>query len=366
LKTNGNHSFSGRSPIPIGVVGLNFGRHLIDHLSAPELRQQFQVAAVCDLDRDKAVAMGDRLGVKAYDDLDDLLGDSNIPVVGLFTAPSGRAALLRRIFHAGKDVITTKPFEDDPALAEEILEEACRLRRVVHLNSPTATPPYDILQIKRWIERYDLGRPVAARGDVWVSYREKADGSWYDDVERCPVAPIFRLGIYLINDLVAIFGAADEVLVQQSRLFTERPTADNAQLGIRFKNGALANIFASFCVQDSLKYRNSLTINFERGTIFRNVGAPDRASAGCVELTLVREDSEEKRLVNRKKVPLGSGFYQWNEFRRALQRRESPSPAFIRELVDGLRIVEAMKRAAQTGIPAKVESGSLLETAFAA
>ncbi len=38
----------------------------------------------------------------------------------------------------------------------------------------------------------------------------------------------------------------------------------NAQLGIRFNNGAIANIYSSFCVDDLQFYRNSLTLNFER------------------------------------------------------------------------------------------------------
>jgi predicted dehydrogenase len=355
-----------RGPIPIGIVGLNFGQHIIDHLSTPENRGYFKVAAVCDEVRSKAETVGRRLGVKSYADLDHLLADGDIPVVGLFTGPVGRAALLKRIFRAGKDVMTTKPFEDDPTRAEEVLEEACRLKRVVHLNSPTADHAHDMAQIARWRKRYDLGRPIGARGDVWVSYREKADGSWYDDPKLCPVAPIFRLGIYLINDLVTMFGAADEVQVLQSRMFTERPTTDNAQLGIRFKNGALANVFASFCVEDSLRYRNSLTVNFERGTIFRNVGVPDSGHPGVMELTLVREGRGGKRLVVQKNVPLGSGFYQWPQFLRALRRRESPSPEFIRDLVAGLRIIEAMKRADQTASVVKVEDGTLVPPARAA
>ena len=365
LKTNGCHPRI-RKPVPIGIVGLNFGQHLIDHLSAPENSRYFKVAAVCDQVHAKAQAVGDRLGVKSYADLDHLLADGEIPVVGLFTGPVGRAALLKRISRAGKDVMTTKPFEADPVRAEEALEEACRLKRVVHLNSPTAEHAHDLAQIARWREDYDLGRPIGARGDVWVSYREKADGSWYDDPKLCPVAPIFRLGIYLINDLVAMFGAADEVQILQSRVFTERPTPDNAQLGIRFKNGALANVFASFCVEDSLPYRNSLTINFERGTIFRNTGVPGPDSSSVMELTLVRHGRTGKRLVKRKNVPLGSGFYQWPQFLRALRQRESPSPAFIRDTVAGLRIIDAMKRADQTASVVKVDNDAFVRAARAA
>ncbi len=86
LKNNGSHSPLVDQPIPIGIVGLNFGLHLIDHLSVPENSRLFKVVAVCDQVRSKAESVGKRLGVKSYTDLDHLLADDDIPVIGLFTA----------------------------------------------------------------------------------------------------------------------------------------------------------------------------------------------------------------------------------------------------------------------------------------
>ena len=341
-------------PYRIGIVGLNFGKHLIDHLLRADPSRYFQIAAVCDLDRTKTLAMAERLGVKAYTDLDELLADPAILVVGLFTGPSGRAALLRRIFEAGKDVITTKPFETDPAEAEAILWEARDRQRVIHLNSPAPTPAPDLAQVARWREQYELGCPIAARADIWVSYREKEDHSWYDDPGKCPVAPIFRLGIYLINDLISLFGSAEEVQVIQSRVFTRRPTPDNAQLGVAFANGALANIFASFCVDDAQPYRNSLTLNYERGTIYRNVGPLLSAKAKLVQMTLVTKGKSGRPTVLRKELDTGSGEYQWRAFHRALRRRELPTPGFIRELVVGLEVIAAMREAGRTGSSVRV------------
>ena len=116
-----------------------------------------------------------------YTDLDKLLQNEEIPTIGLFTGPVGRAGLLDRIIEAGKDVITTKPFENDPAAATDVLEEAKRLGRVIHLNSPNPGLSPDLAAIQRWRNELDMGAPVAARADVWAHYREEADGSWYDD-----------------------------------------------------------------------------------------------------------------------------------------------------------------------------------------
>jgi predicted dehydrogenase len=344
--------FPADSRVPIGIVGLNFGRHIIDLLAAGDGAAWLRVAAVCDLDAAKASAMAEKLGggVRAFDDLQKLIDAPDIPAIGLFTGPAGRAALIRRIIRAGKDVITTKPFETDPDAALAVLREARELGRVVHLNSPAPLPAPDIAQIERWRTGYDLGAPVGARADVWASYRETADGSWYDDPARCPAAPIFRLGIYLINDLVRLFGPVADARVMQTRLFTGRPTPDNAQLSLRFENGALANIFASFCVGDGDCYRNGLTLNFENGTIYRNLG-PACGDAGKSELALVKLRDGARQVVARAEVTGGSGAYQWEAFARAVRRESfagAESFTTPEQIVTGLRVIQMMGR--QPGI----------------
>ena len=332
--------------VPIGVVGLNFGRHIVnDQLSTGPGARFFKLAALCDIDQEKVSALASPLGVKAYTSLDDLISDPAIPAIGLYTGPNGRAGLLRKIIRAGQDVMTTKPFENDPEAALAVLEEARQLGRTIHLNSPGPVLPPDLARIKQWQDTYQLGQPVACRSDVWVQYREEADGSWYDDPAKCPVAPIFRLGIYAINDLVALFGEAERVQVLSSRLFTGRPTPDNAQLGIRFKSGALANIFASFCVGDGDHYRNSLVLNFEHGTVYRNSG-PIRGEPLTEEseLSLVIRKDGRRHLAEQATVP-ASGEYRWDLFHRAIRGEPIPDLLPVTAVVGGLKIIRAMSEA---------------------
>ncbi len=211
--------------IPIGIVGLNWGLSVIQEqlLSGPGA-EHFRLAAVCSKEHDKVESYASTFGVTPYHSLDALLNDQSIPAVGLMTGPFGRGELISRAIQAGKHVMTTKPIEVDPEAALSALRLAKSLHKVVHLNSPTPIPSPDIRQIIDWRQRHGLGRPVGARADIWSSYREQADGSWYDDGEKCPVAPIFRLGIYLINDLIRLFGKPLAVSAMSSRLFTGRPT----------------------------------------------------------------------------------------------------------------------------------------------
>lgn len=339
--------------IPIAVVGLNFGRHIVRQLVENPADGLFQIAAVCDQNRDRADAVAQKMGVRACYDLDEVLADDDIPAVGLFVGPVGRADMIRRCVDAGKDVLTTKPFETNPQAALEVLQYAETRGRIVHLNSPSPLLPPDLAQIRAWREEFDLGRPVGARADVWVPYHESEDGSWYDDPQKCPVAPIFRLGVYLINDLARIFGSASRVQVLHSRLITRRPTPDNAQLGILFENGALANIFASFCINDGDHYRDGLTLNFQNGTIYRSVG-PQRSSRAA-ELSLVMNADNGRTIAAQSIAASASGAYQWDAFARAVRGESLENVVSPHEVVAGLQIIDAMARADAGSGVAEVE-----------
>ena len=341
--------------VRIGIVGLNFGRAMVKEVVSGPANPYFELAAVCDLDRQKAEAVAAETGAQAYFSLDELLAEPDIPAVGLFTGPLGRAELVRRIIRAGKDVMTTKPFELDPEAALAVLREARELGRVVHMNSPSAVPSAGLAQINTWCDSYGLGRPVGCRAGTWVSYREKADGGWYDDPALCPAAPVLRLGIYLINDLVRLLGDAEKVHVMHSRLFTGRPTADNAQLSIMFQNGALANVFASFCVADGQFYRNSLVLNYENGTVYRNAGPiASVAERAKTRMSVVAGPDMQKPKVEHADMPDNSGHYQWGVFFKAIRGEQLQDEVTPEQIAEGVRIVRAMRESQDTGQEARV------------
>jgi predicted dehydrogenase len=243
----------------------------------------------------------------------------------------------------------------DADAALDVLQEARSRGLAVHINSPNPVPAADLRRIVQWQRQYDLGRAVAARTETWCSYREKADGSWYDDPGQCPAAPIFRLGIYPINDLVPLFPAPESVHVTHSRIFTGRPTPDNALLVIRFAGGEIASVFASFCVKDGCAYRQTTTVNFESGTVVRrNSVAEDGRD---VTLRLFRAPAHEfdpvrtDPLLETATCPAAasSGMYLWDAFARAVRGEKLEDELDPEHVVAGIRIVEAMAKAQHTG-----------------
>ena len=328
--------------IKIAVVGLNFGWHMIEEIQESE---DFELAAVCVRTKARADEVAAQFGVKAYYDLDTLLEDNEIGAVGLFTGPVGRAEQIRKIIRSGKHVMTTKPFELDSAAAKAVLEEAKQLKKVVHINSPNPVPAADMRQILEWRDKYDLGRPIGCYCGLWANYFDKADGGWYDDPQLCPVPPIYRLGIYLINDLVQLLGEPEKLTVMQSRIRTGRPTSDNASLAIMFKNKAIANVFATFCVGDGRNYRNSLILNYEKGTIYRNIGTD--TEEGMAHLSIV---AHEGTVVESNKVSERSGHYQWKNFYKAINGEALDREITIEMITAGIKIIEAMREVQDGGI----------------
>lgn len=323
------------------VVGLGFGRWLIENeILQGEGAAVCELVGVCDLDGTRAREAAEEFGVRAYADYDAVLADADVDAVILMVGPDGRGALVERAVAAAKPVMTTKPFETSAANALAALSAARDAGVPVFMNSPAPTPDPDIRIIEEWIDRLDLGRPVAYRGTTWCSYRETADGSWYDDPRRAPAAPLTRLGVYLIADVCRLLAPVEHVQVSSSRLFTGRPTSDNAAMLLRHADGTIGTIFCSFCVDDGQPYRLSLELNFERGTIYRNIG-PGAGELIRLEVSAIVDGT---RVVEVRDVRRASG-YQWEVFERAA-RGEDVGPTVSPESVaQVIAVLEALRDA---------------------
>jgi predicted dehydrogenase len=205
-------------------------------------------------------------------------------------------------------------------------------------------PTEDIALIKTWQEKYGLGRPVAARGEAHRLDHQKADGRWLDSPEKCPAAPVTRIGIYLINDLVRIFGPAKKAGVVSSTILTTRPTPDNAQLSILFENGGLGNVFASFCCAAEAGQGNSLCINFENGIINR-----DLLPGGETRLVVSALVNGKVGKAETRHVTQASGAYLWEAFYRAIQGEKFENEVTPEEIAEGIQILNAMAKSEKTG-----------------
>ena len=337
------------SPVKIGVCGLGYGLHHLRQLRLSPQSRHVQIQAVCDERADRRAEGKSLLGCPDYGSLKTMLAQADIEAVALFSAPVGRAALIRQILQAGKHVMTTKPFELDAVAGLAVLNEARALGLTVFLNSPSPLLGSDIRLIRQWQERHRLGQLIFTRMDSWYRSTEKADGSWYDDPSLCPVAPIFRLGIYGINDTLALAGGdLVELQVLQSHILTGRPTPDVAQLALRFSDGAMACIRASWCC-GPIRDNQVSEFVFEHGAIWRDYSLRDHRSAPDTVLTLEAVTANGKIVTDRASVSnLGvNSAYRWDLFQRAVRGEVLFGLLEPEQIVAGVKVIAAMKYATE-------------------
>lgn len=336
-------------PVRVGIIGLGFGRNFMKEVIGGPNGKYVKIAAACDTDPERLQKARNAFGCHCYSQIDDMLRDPAIEAVCLFTNPHGRAQIIQRVLSAGKHIFTTKPFELDSNAAQAVLNEAAKLGRVIHLNSPSTIEGDDIAQIRRWQREHDLGQVVFLASNQWYPSREKADGSWYDSPDQCPVAPILRLGIYGINDMIAIMDEGPiEMQALCSRMFTGRPTADVAVLSMRFPSGPLATVRATWCCAPETMW---LECVFERGVIRRETtDRPEPQSSICT-LHLTANGAGGKIIHDQIKIAQGqcNWAYRWDMFYRNVREGQSIPAIDPHRIVEGVRVLEGLYEAQKTG-----------------
>ena len=338
-----------KDPVRVGLVGLRFGAGMtqMQVLNGGWGGKYIKIVAACDLVKEKVEEFSAQYSLEAYTSMDEMLENSDIEGVMLMTPPAGRAQLIRKCLDAGKHIFTTKPFELDPDAAAGVLQLAKERNLIIHLNSPAPLPACDLAQIRAWQAKYDLGRAVAANWETYASYNEVANDSWLDSFDKCPAAPIFRIGIYGINELNAIFEEdVEDVEVVTGHIRTGRPTPDNAQLIIRYRSGAIGSIFASLCIGDGTLYPSALKLHFENGTIWKQqtrmltdkaFTSVDMSLRAVIDGQIVEESVSlppEKR----------SGGYQFDNFYNAVRNGAAADEIAPEIIVAGVKVISEMAK----------------------
>jgi predicted dehydrogenase len=83
-----------------------------------------ELAAVCDLWEERALAARKEFGVDWVRDYEELLARSDIDVIGLWTPSGTHASMAIRALEAGKHVCTTKPMDLETAVCRRAIELA--------------------------------------------------------------------------------------------------------------------------------------------------------------------------------------------------------------------------------------------------
>lgn len=225
-----------------------------------------RLAAVCDIDLDRARAAGDAWNVPAFRDLDDLLAAPGVDVVSILTPSGSHAALAVAAAGAGKHVVVEKPMALRLADADAMIR-ACDLARVklFVIKQNRFNPP--VVAARAALDAGRFGRLVLGTVRVrWTRDQAYYDqdawrGTWAQDggVLSNQASHHIDLLEWFMGDVISVHARATTALVKIE-------AEDTCVATLRFRNGALGIIEATTAARPR-DLEGSLSILGERGAV---------------------------------------------------------------------------------------------------
>ena len=228
------------------------------------------VAAVCDLDPDRAADFAAECDTRAYTDLGAMLDAEAAPLLVNGTSHGAHADVTERALRADRHVWSEKPLALDGGRARDLLTLA--ERRGLGLG---CAPINDTCEAQRLVRRaLDDGR----LGRVRLAYAHAHVGrvtEWHDDPDSfLDVGPLYDGAVYPLTLLVAWFGPVERVRVADAAdpwpgRDAERPTRpSHVEATLSFADGPLVRLTASFYAPHRSREFTSLELHGDDGSCY--------------------------------------------------------------------------------------------------
>lgn len=205
--------------IGVGYLGMQHAR-ILSYLEEAELK------GVVDIDFKKAVEIGNRHGVRYYEDYEDMLDEIDAAIVS--TPTSEHFSISMRLLSRGKSVLVEKPITETVEQAEQLVAKANKsgaVLQVGHLErfNPAVEAIESVITEPKFIEVQRLGSFSARSLDIDV---------------------VLDLMIHDLDIILALI--KDEVkVIRSSGIHVLSEKIDIANARLEFKSGCVATLTAS-------------------------------------------------------------------------------------------------------------------------
>ncbi len=227
--------------IGIGLIGCGgFGEFCLDAFSdLPGVRP----AAVADVVKQAADRLGERFGVPAFGEPEELIGHPDVDLVHVATPPGTHHELVLAALRKGKHVLCEKPLAMNLVQADEMLRAAAEADRIVPVNFVLR---YNAVTdaVRAVIDSGVLGRVLAGRLTNCATDSKLPPGHWFWDPEMG--GGIFiEHGVHFF-DLYRYWLGEGEVLAAEILPREGTGQADRVHCTFRTAGGALVSHYHAF------------------------------------------------------------------------------------------------------------------------
>ncbi|QCC49176.1 aldo/keto reductase [Halobellus limi] len=229
-----------------------------------------ELAAVCDLDADRAERLAAAHGATPYADLDDLLAAESVPLIVNLASHAAHADVTRTCLEADRHVFGEKPLALDADRALGLVETADR--RGLALGCAPINHRCDAQRHARSL----LGD--GRLGPIRLGYAHAHVGrvtEWHDRPDSfLDVGPLYDGAVYPLSLLVSWFGPAEairsadalDVWPDREAQTPERPP--HVEATIQFASGPVVRLTASLYAPHRSREFNSLELHGDDGSLY--------------------------------------------------------------------------------------------------
>ncbi|HWV57320.1 MAG TPA: Gfo/Idh/MocA family oxidoreductase [Longimicrobiales bacterium] len=188
---------SDRAPVRVGILGTGAIAQIV-HLPILTHMEGVEVAAICDVDRDKARAIASRFGVRRVYSEDAALFGDDLDAIVICTPSNLHEAQAIAAMEAGKDVLVEKPLALTADGAQRVLDAAERTGRSVMVAMNSRYRP-DAHALKPLLDRRELG-DVYMVSAGWLNRRvHTVRPTWRHRRETAGGGALMDLGVQILD-----------------------------------------------------------------------------------------------------------------------------------------------------------------------
>ena len=329
----------------VGVVGCGVGQaHIRAYQSLPE---QFQVAAVCDVDKARAreVARGYHIP-HVFTNLAELCLMDDLDLVDVCTPSHLHFSQVQQVLAASKHAVCEKPVAGSLKEVDALMQaEAQSGRRVMPIFQYRFG--HGLQKLKLLIEEGVAGRAFLTT--VETAWRRRADyyaAPWRGKWETELGGALVTLAIHAHDALYYVLGPAKSVFAQVATMVNPIETEDSVSASLEMADGSLASLSVTTGSAEQISRHRFCFSNLTAESNTRpydNTAGPWTFTGDSPEL--------ERRIeeVLARFVPLPEGFVgQFYRFHRAL-RDNAELPVTLADARASLELITAIYHSAQTG-----------------
>ena len=245
--------------VRVGVIGVGAisGAYLGMATNFPIV----EMAAVADLDPERAKAAAEKYQIPQVMTVDKLIADSSIELVLNLTVPKAHVPIGLQILGAGKHTYVEKPLGINRAEGEKLVALA-KSKNLRVGCAPDTFMGAGIQTARKLIDDGVIGKPVAFTAFMMCPGHE----SWHPSPEfyyEVGGGPMFDMGPYYLTALLNLFGPVKRLsglatVAIPERTITSEPkkgkqikveTPDHFSGSMEFENGVMGTIIQSFATR---------------------------------------------------------------------------------------------------------------------